>query len=181
MNFHFDGTGRKLLGPFLVAYAANILGLLLAALIGGGLFFLIAGMPHDPQQLAQHESAIIGAIIAFYLTYLITSIIGYLHYFARAFGYIAENTHFGRVCFGFPVRKRDLFWFQFGNVLLLVFTAGLAMAFVGQRYVRFFCIHLNIYAASELAALSQAPGRRRPKGGEGLAQLFDTLDVGGFI
>ncbi|HEX9489670.1 MAG TPA: DUF898 family protein [Stellaceae bacterium] len=181
MNFHFDGSARRLVGPFLVAYAASILGLLLAALIGGGLFFLIVGMPQNPQQLQQHGGAMAGAIAAFYLTYIITSIIGYLHYFARAFGYIAENTHFGRVCFAFPVRKRDLFWFQFGNVVLLVITAGLAMAFVGQRYVRFFCTHLKIYAVNELAALSQAPGRRRPKGGEGLAQLFDTLDVGGFI
>jgi uncharacterized membrane protein YjgN (DUF898 family) len=181
INFHFDGSGKRLLGPFLVAYAANIFGVLLAALVGGGLFWLIVGLPQDPQEIAQHEAAIVGCVIAFYVTYLIISIIGYLHFFARAFGYLAENTHFGRVGFGFTARKRDLFWLQFGNVLLLIFTAGLALPFVGQRYVRFFCTHLRIYGSNELAALSQAPGRRRPKGGEGLAQLFDTLDVGGFI
>jgi uncharacterized membrane protein YjgN (DUF898 family) len=181
MNFGFDGTGRRLLGPFLVAYAASIFGLVLAGLIGAGLFVLAVGIPHDAQQFAQHQSAMVGAIIAGYLAYIIISIIGYLHYFARAFAYLAENTHFGRVCFTFPVRKRDLFWFQFGNVLLLALTLGLAMPFVGQRYVRFFCNHLVIYGSNELATLSQAPGRRRPKGGEGLAQLFDTLDVGGFI
>lgn len=181
IDFHFEGTGKKLLKPFLVAYAANILGLVIAALAAAGLFLVVAGIPHGEPELTRHGGAFAGAILLFYATYLVITIIGYLHYFARAFAYLGENTRFGRVGFAFPVRKRDIFRFQLGNVLLLVFTAGLAMAFVGQRYVRFFCTNLRIYGANELAALTQAPGRRRPRGGEGLAQLFDTLDVGGFI
>ena len=181
LNFRFDGVGRKLLGPFMVAYAATIVGFIVAAAVAGGLFVLIAGIPHAGTALPRQAPAIVTAVLLFYATFLLTSLVGYLHYFARSFGYVAENTHLGRVCFAFPVRKRDLFWFQFGNMILLVFTLGAGVAFVGQRYVRFFCQHLRIYGVSELTTLSQAPGRRRPKGGEGLAQLFDTLDVGGFI
>lgn len=181
IDFRFEGKGSKLLGPFLVAYAANIVGVLVAAAAAAGLFVLIAGIPHDPKQLEHQGPAMVAAILAFYGLFLVISLIGYLHFFTRAFAHMAEGTHFGRVGFAFPVRKRSLFRFQFGNILLLLFTAGLAMPFVGQRYVRFFCDNLRIYGASELNALSQAPGRRQPKGGEGLAQLFDTLDVGGFI
>jgi uncharacterized membrane protein YjgN (DUF898 family) len=181
LDFRFEGTGRKLFGPFLVAYAANILGFAVAAALGGGVFVLIAGIPHAKQPIPNEVPAIVAAIILFYASYLFISIIGYLHFFVRAFSYTAGNTSFGRVGFGFPVRKRELFWFQFCNMLLLAFTGGLALPFVGQRYVRFFCNHLRIHGVNELNALSQAPGRRRPKGGEGLAQLFDTLDVGGFI
>lgn len=181
VDFHFEGSGRRLMGPFFVAYAANIFGIIAAALLAVGVFLLIAGVPHTKGQFEQHAGAFIGAIAVFYATYLFITIVGYLHYFAKGFAYIGANTRFGRVGFGFPVRKRDLFWLQFGNILLLVFTVGLAMPFVGQRMVRFFCRNLRIYGASELNALTQAPGRRRPKGGEGLAQLFDTLDVGGFI
>jgi uncharacterized membrane protein YjgN (DUF898 family) len=181
IDFRFEGTGRKLLGPFLVAYAANILGLVIAAALGGGLFLLIAGIPHGRQPMPNAVPAIAAAMVLFYVTYLLITIAGYLHFFVRAFAYTAGNTHFGRVGFAFPVRKRELFWFQFCNMLLLALTAGFALPFVGQRYVRFFCDHLRIYGVNELNALSQAPGRRRPKGGEGLAQLFDTLDVGGFI
>lgn len=181
IDFHFEGSGRKLLGPFLVAYASVILGLIVAALVGGGVFLAVAGIPHDRADIDQAMPAIIGAVVVFYLTYLFISIVGYLHFFVRAFAYTAEGTSFGRVHFAFPVRKRELFWFQLANLLLLIFTVGLAIPFVGQRYVRFFCNHLRIYGSQELKALTQAPGRRRPRGGEGLAQLFDSLDVGGFI
>ena len=180
-NFRFEGTGKKLLGPFLLAYGASILGLVLAAALAGGIFVLIAGIPRDPQHIPHATAAIASAVLAFYGTYLFLSIVGSLHFFVRAFAYLAENTEFGRVGFAFPMRKRELFWFQFANILLIVFTGGLAMPFVGQRYVRFFCNHLKIRGVNELTTLSQAPGRRQPKGGEGLAQLFDSLDLGGFI
>jgi uncharacterized membrane protein YjgN (DUF898 family) len=181
VDFHFEGRGAKLMGPFLVAYACGILGFLLAAGVAFLVFYLSAGMPRGEAALKGATGAVAGAVIVFYVTYIGISLIGYLHFFVRAFAYTAGNTRFGRVSFAFPVRKRQLFWFQLGNILLLVVTLGLGMPFVAQRYVRFLCRHLRLYGASELTALTQAPGRRRPKGGEGLAQLFDTLDVGGFI
>jgi uncharacterized membrane protein YjgN (DUF898 family) len=181
VDLHFEGSGSRLVGPFLVAYACTILGVALAAGLGFLVFYLMAGIPTTKDQFAASVGAIAVGIAVFYGTYLVISIVGYLHFFVRAFAYTAGNTRFGRVSFAFPVRKRDLFRFQLGNILLLVFTLGLAMPFVGQRYVRFFCRHLRFYGAQELTSLTQAPGRRRAKGGEGLAQLFDTLDVGGFI
>jgi uncharacterized membrane protein YjgN (DUF898 family) len=182
VDFHFEGRGAKLMGPFLVAYACSILGLVLAAGLGFLAFFLIAGgIPHGEAAVKGAAGAIVAGVAVFYAVYLVMSLIGFLHFFVRAFAYTAGNTRFGRVSFDFPVRKRALFGFQLGNILLLVFTLGLAQPFVGQRYVRFFCRHLRLYGAQELTALTQAPGRRRPRGGEGLAQLFDTLDVGGFI
>ena len=181
VNLQFEGSGAKLMGPFLVAYACSILGALLAAALGFAAFYAIAGIPRSPAAFKAATGAFVAGILVFYAVYLVISLIGYLHFFVRAFGYTASNTYFGRVAFGFPVRKRDLLRFQLGNILLLIFTLGLAMPFVGQRYVRFFCRHLRLYGAAELTALTQAPGRRRARGGEGLAQLFDTLDVGGFI
>jgi uncharacterized membrane protein YjgN (DUF898 family) len=181
VNFQFEGAGARLMGPFLVAYASSILGAALAAGLGFLTFYAIAGIPQSPTAMQGAAGAIVAGVVVFYVVYLVSSLIGYLHFFVRAFGYTATNTRFARVSFDFPLRKRDLFRFQLGNILLLVFTLGLAMPFVGQRYVRFFCRHLRLYGAEELTALTQAPGRRRARGGEGLAQLFDTLDVGGFI
>ena len=188
LDFRFEGTGRRLLGPFLVFYGTVIAGIVIAAtaaLIAAAIPFLLHGSipPNATEiaQMAQNAYAIAGVVATFYLTYLIVTIIGYVHYVIRRFAYFAENTSLGRVRFGFPVRKRELFWFQVVNFLLLIFTAGLALVFVAQRYVRFFCNHLEIEGAEELEALTQSPGRRRPRGGEGLAQLFDSLDVGGFI
>jgi uncharacterized membrane protein YjgN (DUF898 family) len=185
LDFRFEGTGRKLLGPFLIAYAASILGVIFAALVGASVFVLLhGGMPVNAADVAKSATdvpAIVGGVLVFYATYLTITIIGYLHYVVRSLAYFAENTSLGRVRFAFPVRKGELFWFQVANFLLLIFTAGLALVFVAQRYVRFFCDHLDIEGAAELAALTQSPGRRRQRGGEGLAQLFDSLDVGGFI
>jgi uncharacterized membrane protein YjgN (DUF898 family) len=185
LDFRFEGTGRKLLGPFLIAYAASILGVVFAALVGASVFVLLhGGMPVNAAEFAKSATdvpAIVGGVLAFYATYLTITIIGYLHYVVRSFAYFAENTSLGRVRFAFPVRKGELFWFQVANFLLLIFTASLALVFVAQRYVRFFCNHLEIEGAAELKTLTQSPGRRRQRGGEGLAQLFDSLDVGGFI
>ena len=185
LDFRFEGAGRKLLGPFLVAYAASILGILVAALVGAAVFVLLhGGIPinaAEAAKIATDVPAIVGGALVFYATYLTITIVGYLHYVVRSFAYFAENTSLGRVRFAFPLRKRELFWFQVANFLLLIFTGGLALVFVAQRYVRFFCNHLEIEGAQELKALTQSPGRRRPRGGEGLAQLFESLDVGGFI
>ena len=181
LDFRFQGTGRSLLGPWLVAYAASIIGLLIAAIPAAAIGLALAGMPHSFEDVQTHSPAVIAAAIVFYVTYLIITIVGYLHYVVRSFAYFAENTSLGRVRFTFPVGKGELFWFQVVNFFLLILTAGLALVFVAQRYVRFFCNHLEIEGADELKALTQSPGRRRPRGGEGLAQLFDSLDVGGFI
>jgi uncharacterized membrane protein YjgN (DUF898 family) len=178
LDFRFQGTGRALLVPWLVAYAASILGFVVAAIPAAAIVAL-TGIPHSFEDVS--VPALIAAAIVFYVTYLIITIIGYLHYVVRSFAYVAENTSLGRVRFHFPVRKGELFWFQVVNFLLLIVTAGAALVFVAQRYVRFFCNHLEIEGAEELKALTQSPGRRRPRGGEGLAQLFDSLDVGGFI
>jgi uncharacterized membrane protein YjgN (DUF898 family) len=181
VNFDFQGSGSRLMGPFLVAYACSILGAALAAGLGFGVFYAIAGLPHTKAAFEHSAGAFVAAIFTFYGIYIFISLIGYLHFFVRAFAYTAGGTSFGRVSFSFAMRKRDLFRFQLGNILLFVLTAGLGLPFIGQRYVRFFCRHLRLYNADQLTALTQAPGRRRAKGGEGLAQLFDTLDVGGFI
>jgi len=181
LDFRFQGTGRSLLAPWLVAYAASIIGIAVAAIPAAAIGLALGGMPHSFQDVQMHIPAVIAAAVVFYVTYLIITITGYLHYVVRSFAYFAENTSLGRVRFTFPVGKGELFRFQLLNFLLLIFTAGLALVFVAQRYVRFFCNHLEIEGADELKALTQSPGRRRPRGGEGLAQLFDSLDVGGFI
>jgi uncharacterized membrane protein YjgN (DUF898 family) len=181
LDFRFEGTGRGLLAPYLVAYGAALLGpATIAAIIAAGWGLpLLGGMPRSLEQLNTSVILVIGG--ALYLAYLAITLIGYLHYVVRSFAYMAENTSLGRVRFAFPVRKSELFWFQVVNYLLLIFTLGLALVFVAHRYVRFFCNHLAIEGGEELKALTQTPGRRRPRGGEGLAQLFDSLDLGGFI
>ncbi len=182
VDFHFEGAGSKLLKPFLVAYAATILGLVLVGLVVWAVLWFSFGLRlEDPAKSGPSVPMLVATVIIAYIAYLAITIVAYLHFYSRAIAYTAAGTRFGQVAFAAPIRRRDLFWFQFGNFLLLVFTLGFALAFVGQRYVRFFCENLRIYHAHELAVLTQAPGRRRPRGGEGLAQLFDTLDVGGFI
>jgi uncharacterized membrane protein YjgN (DUF898 family) len=181
VNLHFEGSGGKLLRPFLVTYACGILGAVLAVALAFAAFYAIAGLPRTAAGIKGATGAFAAAAVVFYLIYIFVALVGFLHFYVRAFAYTALHTRFGRVAFAFPVRKRDLFLFQLGNFLLLIFTIGLALPFVAQRYVRFFCRHLRLYGAEDLLALTQAPGRRRPRGGEGLAQLFDTLDVGGLI
>ena len=180
VQFDFEGRGAELFGAYMITWVLNLLALIV--LVGGmfGIFYSYSGalllrpgtMP-EPRVLA----LLIGYIILAYVAYIIVALLAYLYFNARALGYSTRHTRFRRVSLTADIKLLSLFWLQFGNILLMILTLGLGTPFTAHRYVRFFCNNLRLYGAKDLEALSQEPGRRRPKGGEGLVQL---LDSGGF-
>jgi len=179
-QFHFEGSGRALLRPYFAALGLTLAALLLLAGAGVGLFFAVnigqALSGKAPPTLAKVATLVaFGVLLYFFL--LVLGAFAYAYFNARALGYVARNTRFGDVSFSAEVRVSRLLWLNVGNLLITIATLGLGAPFTAHRYVRFFCDNLALYGAEHLEALSQTAGRRRPKGGEGLVQLFDS---GGF-
>lgn len=180
-QFDFDGRGGELVGAYFVSWALSLLAFVL--LIGGavGLAFA-AGLslpkPGAPLPTMRMDWRVFaGLATLLYLAYLVAAVFAYLYFNVRALGYATRNTRFRRVSLTADVKMSSLLWLQLGNLLIMIATLGLGTPFTAQRYVRFFCDNLRLYGAEDLEMLSQEPGRRRAKGGEGLVQL---LDSGGF-
>jgi len=166
----------------MITWTLNLLALVL---LSAGAFAVVAtaGIPwtdlHDKDipDLTARLPALLLRLALVYVVYLIAAALAYLFFNARALSYSASHTGFRRVTFAAAIPRRALLWLQLGNLLILIATLGLGAAFTAHRYVRFVCAHLRLSGAEDLEALSQEPGRRRAKGGDGLVQL---LDSGGF-
>jgi uncharacterized membrane protein YjgN (DUF898 family) len=182
-QFRFEGSGKKLFPSYLAVVGFAVLGVIVAVAIPAatGLYSTIAARSAGGPPIGKYDAKLIVSIIVAVMlaigVFLAAIAIGSIFFYTKVVRYLAANTGFGSVAFSAEIRKRDLFWLLLGNLLLLVFTLGLASPFVSQRLVRFFCRYLRIYHSEDLLNLTQAAGRREKAGGEGLAQL---LDSGGF-
>jgi uncharacterized membrane protein YjgN (DUF898 family) len=181
VQFDFEGRGADLFGAFMITWALNLLAFIFLAAGVAGLTVLgySGGAPGGHSLPVPNIGwvAFAGLVALLYLGFLVAVLLTYLYFTARALSYSARHTSFRRVSFAADIKLGTLLWLQLGNLLIMIVTLGLGTPFTAQRYIRFFCNNLRIYGAEDLEVLSQDPGRRRPKGGEGLVQL---LDSGGF-
>jgi uncharacterized membrane protein YjgN (DUF898 family) len=181
VQFSFEGRGADIFGAFMITWALSLLAFIcFSAAIFGVAYLGLHGQTVVGSRLPTPNigwAAFVGLIMLAYLGLLFASLLAYLYFNARALSYSARHTSFRRVSFVADIKLGTLLWLQLGNFLIMVVTLGLGTPFTAHRYIRFFCDNLRLYGAEDLEALSQEPGRRRPKGGEGLVQL---LDSGGF-
>jgi uncharacterized membrane protein YjgN (DUF898 family) len=177
-NFRFEGTGRGVIGAYLVAWFMA-LGVILLPIAAGAIAYAKLGpaAARDGHALPAGLAWIVVPAIIVFVLYFLAVVAAYVRYWARALNYVAQCTRFRGVSFAASVRTRSLFWLQFGNLLLALFTFGFGAPLAAHRYTRFFCANLRLDHAEDLERLSQQPGRRPRKGGEGLLQVLDT---GGF-
>jgi uncharacterized membrane protein YjgN (DUF898 family) len=182
VQFDFEGRGSDLFGAFIITWAFSLLAFVffLAGVFGVVLLMWNGQLPTSARHVPNPDIgwpavAALGALL--YVGYIVAVLLAYLYFTARALSYSARHTSFRRIAFAADIKLRTLLWLQLGNFLIMIVTFGLGTPFAAQRYIRFFCNNLRLYGAEDLEALSQEPGRRRPKGGEGLVQL---LDSGGF-
>jgi uncharacterized membrane protein YjgN (DUF898 family) len=98
-------------------------------------------------------------------------------YAAREMNVFANYTTIDRARFKFDATAPSLVWLWVGNLLLIIFTLGIAIPFAQQRLVRYLCDRVSIEGTVNIASILQS---RESLGrtGEGLA---DAFDIGGFI
>lgn len=86
------------------------------------------------------------------------------------------NLSLGEIRFRFEATTSDWLNLFFVDVLLVIGTLGIGLAFLSYRHWKFFITHLEAYGEVSLSALGQST-TREPGQGEG---LLDALDIGAF-
>ncbi len=185
----FSFRGRA--GPLYARYAVCwflMAGVILAAVLGGvaiatsGVF---DGMGATLEKLFESSSnqaeaitvmtVVAGAIVLLLLYQIISSLVWAL-YTARELNLFAQYTSFPGARFEFAATAWSLVRLWIGNILLLIFTLGIAAPFVEQRIIKYFCDRLTVTGRVDFASIKQSQAAL-DKRGEG---LIDALDLDAF-
>jgi uncharacterized membrane protein YjgN (DUF898 family) len=187
MPFRFRGRAGPLYGPYAICWVTSFLVLVvLATLIGLGVsaffgdtlkpLFENLGNPDPAGPLPDTEwigliagIAAVAGILLFGAVYSAT----WAFYTARELSIFAAYTSLDRARFRLDATGASLIWLVLGNLLLILFTLGVATPFAQQRLIRYLCDRLSAEGTVNVNAIMQsreAVGRT----GEGLADAFDV-------
>lgn len=97
-------------------------------------------------------------------------------YTAKEMRIFANYTRFDGAQFKLNATTSSIIWLALVNLLLLVFTLGVAWPFIVQRNVRFLIDRLSLEGAIDIDRIQQSMAAL-PTRGEGLA---DAFDIGGW-
>ncbi|WP_119391824.1 YjgN family protein [Taklimakanibacter lacteus] len=186
MPFRFKGRAGPLYGPYAICWVVTLLAFIAVALLAGfgvyGLFGdelkAIGGSvttdPSNPVPDAHRIGLVIGfAIVGAFVLFAIVSSITWAFYVARELSIFASYTTLDNARFRLETTAGSLIWLVLGNLLLIVFTLGIATPFAQQRLVRYLVSRLSADGIVDVNAILQsreAVGRT----GEGLADAFDV-------
>jgi uncharacterized membrane protein YjgN (DUF898 family) len=113
------------------------------------------------------------AILVGFIFYSVIYAITWAFYVAREIAIFASYTTLDQARFQIDATGGSLIWLILGNLLLIIFTLGIATPFAQQRLVRYFCDRITVHGTVNINAIMQSRelvGRT----GEGLADAFDV-------
>lgn len=117
---------------------------------------------------------VIAGVILFFLFMLVIPMLWAI-YTAKELRTFANYTRFDGVPFSLNATTGSVIWLTIINLLLIVFTLGIAWPFVQQRTVKFAVDRLTLDGFVDVDRIRQSSARMDSRG-EGLA---DAFDVGG--
>ncbi len=188
MPFAFKGRA----GPLYPAYAVCWF-LTLGAIIGVVTLFFVVLQPIITGPLTQwfteimmdktpsaDDKLVVGFVIlagllAMFLAFSVIYPVIWAFYTARELSVFASYTLIDRARFRLNATAGSIIALTIGNLLLWIFTLGIAAPFIQQRLIRYLCDRLEADGEVDVDRILQS---RAPlyKTGEGLA---DALDIGG--
>jgi uncharacterized membrane protein YjgN (DUF898 family) len=181
MPFRFKGRAGPLYGPYAICWVISLVVLLILAGLFGWAFYATFGDVFSTESTGPRTDLdfigmimIIGVFIGFLLFSIVYSIT-WAFYVAREMSIFASYTTLDQARFQLDATGGSLIWLILGNLLLVIFTLGIATPFAQQRLVRYLCDRMSVHGTVNVNAILQsreAVGRT----GEGLA---DAFDVGG--
>ena len=185
MPFRFRGRAGPLYGPYAVCWVISLVAIiLLALLIGLGIYgvfgdsleaFLDGYVKENGQPSPMLGILIVLAVFAGFFIFGALYAMIWAFYTAREMAIFASYTTLDQARFRLDATGWSLIGLILGNLLLVIFTLGIATPFAQQRLVRYFCTRLSVQGTVNVDQIMQsreAVGRT----GEGLA---DAFDVGG--
>lgn len=187
MPFKFTGRAGPLYPTYALCWFLTLAALVAVfagigwgvyAMFGGELekiFANIGGGQNKPDETTLGLLFLAPVALAYLLTFILYPII-WSFYTARELRLFADYTAADRARFRLDATAWSLIKLAVGNLLLLIFTLGIARPFVQQRLVRFLCDRMTVEGTIDVDRIAQSTDPLG-KTGEGLA---DALDVGGF-
>lgn len=178
MPFRFRGRAGPLYGPYAVCWGISFVALILLAVLIG---FSIYGLGDWPRTVLDDKPSAAFSILIVFAFFAGFFVFGALYsmiwafYTAREIAIFASYTTLDQARFTIAATGWSLIALIIGNLLLVIFTLGIATPFAQQRLVRYFCRRMSVQGTVDIDRIMQsreAVGRT----GEGLA---DAFDVGG--
>lgn len=186
--FHFKGEA----GPLYVRYAicwfvsllaiAALIGLLVYAASIGGVFDNLGGAMDELKRemnkgtnSAANDLAVLYAVLAIYGgIFVIALVLGLIwtFYTSLELSLFAKYTTFDNAGFKLNTSTLSLIGLWLGNILLIIFTLGIAGPFTVQRLVRYFIDRLEVTGWVDVGKIEQSRAAVDSTG-EGLLDAFD--------
>jgi len=160
--FSYDGHGRDLLRRFMLMAVLSVLIFVGGFMLAG---FLIAALPGGFSRLFAGAVGIVALVLALGLNWF--------WFVAWRQRYYWEHTTFSTARFRSTVTTLRLIGLTVPNLLLLVFTIGLALPWVLIRSVRFGFANVTLEGALNLEAIQQ-DAQAASAAGEALGQFLEV-------
>jgi len=158
--FQYDGAGKDISKRFLLLTATYLI------------------VFSSPTLMKSYLGLEFQQSIMIFLGLLIPLIVVYLYYSAFLDRYNWSKTQFAGGTFNYDATGRQWLMLNFTNLLLIVFTVGLALPFVIVRYRNFLAEHLTVHGNMQLSQVVQE-AQKSSALGEGAADGFDMdIDIG---
>ena len=182
MPFRFKGRAGPLYGPYAICWVATavvwifvgaLVGLAFYAIFGDTLKDIFSEGSNPPTNMDILGLIFLAGAVAAYLLLVILSALTWAFYAAREMSVFASYTTLDQARFQLDATGGSLILLILGNIMLIVFTLGIAIPFAQQRLVRYFCTRLTVHGMVNVNQIMQSRevvGRT----GEGLADAFDV-------
>jgi uncharacterized membrane protein YjgN (DUF898 family) len=116
--------------------------------------------------------SVFGVLVAALISFMLLIPMLWAIYTAKEMRRFANYTRFDGAQFKLNATTGGIIWLALVNLLLLVFTLGIAWPFIIQRNVRFLIDRLSLEGAIDIDRIQQSMAAV-PTRGEGLADAFD--------
>jgi uncharacterized membrane protein YjgN (DUF898 family) len=182
MPFRFRGRSGPLYGPYAICWVTTavvwivvggLAGLAFYAIFGDTLKDIFSERSNRPPNMDILGLIVVAGVVAAYLLLAIVSALTWAFYVAREMSIFASYTTLDQARFRLDATGGSLILLILGNIVLILFTLGIAMPFAQQRLVRYFCTRLTVHGTVNVNQIMQS---REVVGqtGEGLADAFDV-------
>ncbi len=181
--FEFRGRAGPLYARYAACWFGSIVAYIIIAIIGVSVFFALGGTEGFQEFFKSFDKKMNDAdptaVIAFILTIFVvigvfSAIFGVIwsFYKAREMVLFAQYTSFDNAHFRLNATGWSLVGLWFGNLLLVIFTLGIAAPFTVQRMVKYFVDRLEVVGWVNVGQIMQSQQALESRG-EGLMDAFD--------
>jgi uncharacterized membrane protein YjgN (DUF898 family) len=179
--FKFKGRAGALYPTYAMCWLLTMAAIILVIVLVvsstalSGQFKTMIDPASPPETIAQIAGyLVLAGVILFFLFMLIIPMLWAI-YTAKELRTFANYTRFDGVPFILDATTGSVIWLTIINLLLIVFTLGIAWPFVQQRTVKFIVDRMKLDGLVDVDRIRQSSARMDTRG-EGLA---DAFDVGG--